>query len=87
MKPQRKIELLSAGCPVCEEAVSQLRRMACPSCEIIVLDTNQADGLKKAKQLGVQSVPAVVIDGQLARCCGQGFDAEILKATGHGQAF
>ena len=40
----------------------------------------------RAKQLGVHSVPAVVIDGKLADCCaGRGPDEATLKAAGLGQ--
>ena len=40
----------------------------------------------RAKKLGVRSVPAVVIDGNLADCCaGRGPDEATLKAAGLGQ--
>ena len=41
---------------------------------------------ERAKSLGVQSVPAVAIDGALADCCqGQGINEETLRAAGLGQ--
>lgn len=85
MKKQRKIEIFSAGCPVCKEAVSLVNTLACPSCEVMVLDMNKPTVAKKAKQLGIQTVPAVSIDGQLAECCSRGIDAETLKTAGLGQ--
>ena len=40
---------------------------------------------RRAKNLGIKSVPAVVIDGKLADCCaGRGPDIEALKAAGLG---
>jgi len=36
MNEKRKVEIFSAGCPVCEEAVSVVKRMACSSCEVTV---------------------------------------------------
>jgi len=84
MKQQRKIEIFSAGCPVCENAVSLVRSLACSSCEITVLDMNQPAVAKKASRLGLRSVPAVVIDGRLAACCSGNVDAETLKAAGLG---
>ncbi len=39
--------------------------IACPSCDVQVLDMQQADAAAKAKEYGVKSVPAVVIDGKL----------------------
>jgi hypothetical protein len=41
---------------------------------------------KRAKMLGVRSVPAVAIDGKLADCCaGRGIDEQVLRAAGLGQ--
>ena len=33
MAAKRKIEVFSAGCATCEEAIAVIRRAACPSCE------------------------------------------------------
>lgn len=86
MTTKRKIEIFSAGCAVCEDVIAQVKEAACPSCEITVLDMNDAGIAKKAEGLGIQSVPAVVIDGKLADCCsGRGPDLEVLKAAGLGQ--
>jgi glutaredoxin len=41
---------------------------------------------RRAKALGVRSVPAVAIDGKLAGCCaGRGPDEEALRAEGLGR--
>jgi len=86
MTTKRKIEIFSAGCAVCEDVIAQVKGVACPSCEIAVLDMNDAGIAKQAEGLGIQSVPAVVIDGKLADCCsGRGPDLEVLKAAGLGQ--
>ncbi len=84
MTAQRKIEIFSAECPACEGAVTLVNRLACSSCEVTVLDMHQSDVAARARNLGIRSVPAVVIDGRLADCCRLGFDAEILKAAGLG---
>lgn len=85
MATQRQIEIFSAGCPVCEDTVKLVNSMACPSCNVTVLDMNQADVAARAVQLGIRSVPAVVIDGKLADCCsGRGPDEAALKAVGIG---
>ncbi len=82
----RKIEVFSAGCPVCDEAVEMVKRNACQSCDIEVLDMMNPEVAKRAKALGVRSVPAVAIDGKLAGCCvGCGPDEESLKAEGLGK--
>jgi glutaredoxin len=63
-----------------------VKRNACQSCEITVLDMNNSNVADRAKQLGVRSVPAVVIDGKLADCCsGRGPEEATLKAAGLGQ--
>jgi len=85
MATKRKIEIFSAGCPACETTISRIRELACPSCEIAVLDMNEADVAARAQSHGIGSVPAVVIDGKLADCCaGRGPDEEVLKAAGLG---
>jgi glutaredoxin 3 len=44
------------------------------------------DVAKRAKALGIRSLPAVVVDGKLAACCvGRGVDEAALKAAGVGQ--
>ncbi|MEW6331506.1 MAG: thioredoxin family protein [Pseudomonadota bacterium] len=86
MNAKRKIEVFSAGCPVCEEIVALVNRHACPSCEVTVLDMNDRKVAERARQLGIRSVPAVAINGQLADCCaGRGPDEKILRAGGLGQ--
>ncbi len=85
MSDKRKIEVFSAGCPVCDETLEMVNRLACPSCEVTALDMKDADVAEMAKSLGIRSVPAVVIDGKLADCCaGRGPDEAALKAAGLG---
>lgn len=87
MKTTRKIEIFSAGCPVCEETVEMVKRSSCPSCEVTVLDTREKSVSEKAKSLGIRSIPAIVIDGRPAGCCsGKGPDIAILKNLGLGQS-
>lgn len=86
MNAKRKIEIFSAGCPVCQDTIELVKRLACQSCEVAVLDMSQRDVAQRAKQLGVRSVPAVAINGQLAGCCaGRGPDENTLRAAGLGQ--
>jgi glutaredoxin 3 len=86
MAGKRKIEVFSAGCATCHEAIELIRRAACPSCEVIVHDMRNVEVAKRAKGLGVRSVPTVVIDGKLAECCaGRGVDEAVLRAAGLGR--
>ena len=86
MADKRKIEIFSAGCPACDETVMQVESIACPSCDVAVLDMHDQNVANRAKSLGVQTLPAVVIDGKLADCCsGRGPDEATLKSAGLGQ--
>lgn len=85
MSAKRKIEIFSAGCPLCKAFVADIKNNACPSCDVTVLDTNVPAVAGRARGLGIKSVPAVVIDETLADCCaGRGPDIETLKAAGLG---
>lgn len=86
MAAKRKVEVFSAGCPACLEAVQLVKRMACPSCEVTVHDMNDMKVAQRAKQLGIRTVPAVVIEGKLAECCtGSGLEEAVLKVAGLGR--
>lgn len=84
-KPTRKVEVFSSGSCCNEGLITAIRAAACPSCEIRVLDVSAADVAECANQLGVQSVPAVAIDGKLVCCpCECGPDLAKLRAAGLG---
>jgi glutaredoxin 3 len=86
MNAKRTIEIFSAGCPACEEAIQLINRVACPSCEVTVLDIKNPHVASRAKRLGIRSVPAVIINGTVADCCaGRGPDEQTLRAAGLGQ--
>jgi len=86
MSTRRKVEVFSAGCPVCQETIEMVNRAACPSCEVSVLDMRDPDVASRARGLDIRSLPAVVIDGKLAGCCAdRGPDEAALRASGLGQ--
>ncbi|HBP18950.1 MAG TPA: hypothetical protein DEA08_14330 [Planctomycetes bacterium] len=81
----RKVEIFSAGCAVCNETLAMVRSIACPSCDIEVLDMHDSEIAARAKALGVGSLPAVAVDGKLVGCCaGRGPDEATLRAAGVG---
>ena len=85
MADKRKVEVFSAGCGLCEETIALVQRLACGSCEVVVHDMNQPEVAMKAKGYGIQSVPAVVVEGKLADCCaGRGLQEQALRAAGIG---
>lgn len=82
----RKVEIFTAGCPICDETVQLVQHIACESCDVDVLDLNDQKVAQRAEALGIRSLPAVVVDGTLARCCaGRGITEEALRAEGIGQ--
>ena len=85
MAATRKIEVFSAGCAVCDDTVALINRIACPSCEVLVLDMHKPEVAQQAQRYGIRSVPAVVVDGKLADCCaGSGPDENQLRTAGIG---
>jgi MerR family transcriptional regulator, copper efflux regulator len=60
MATKRTIEIFSAGCPACEETVTLVNRIACPSCDVTVLDMHNPEVARRAKSFR---------DSQRACCC------------------
>jgi predicted thioredoxin/glutaredoxin len=87
MNPRpRTVEVFSAGCALCEETIAMVRRLASGSCEVRVLDMRLPDVAARAREHGIRSVPAVVIDGKLAECCAdRGVDETVLLRAGLGE--
>lgn len=82
---KRKVEIFSAGCPICQETIDLVNELACPSCEIIIHDTHDTNVQSRINELGIKSVPAVAINGVLADCCqDRGINVEMLRASGIG---
>ena len=85
---KRTIEVFTAGCPCCDDAVRVVTSVACESCDVQVLDMRSDKAAQeRAKQYGIHRVPAVVVNGQLADCCSSGaVDEEVLRSLGVGSA-
>jgi glutaredoxin 3 len=83
---KRKVEVFSAGCRACDETVQLVRSIACPSCDVSVLNMKDPKIAERAKALGIRSVPSIAVDGKLAACCsGRGPDEAALRSAGIGQ--
>ena len=81
----RKVEVFTAGCSLCDDAVQLVQNLAGSSCSVEVLDMKDESTQKKAKQYGVMRVPAVVVNGTLAECCQtRAVDVNSLRALGVG---
>ena len=85
MSAKRKVEIFSAGCSACQETIRMVESIACGSCDVEVLDMHRGEVATRASQLGIRSVPAIVVDGMLADCCaGRGPDETSLRRAGIG---
>lgn len=82
MNTRKKIEVFSAGCSTCKETIELVKKLAGSSHEVTVHDMNKSEIASKAKNYGIRSVPAVVIDGKLASCCaGRGPEERVLRSA------
>jgi hypothetical protein len=85
MTAKRHIGVFSAGCSCCVETIDLIRKAACPSCDVTVLDMRKPGVAERARGLGIRSIPAIVIEGKLANCCSsRGPEMETLRAAGLG---
>jgi glutaredoxin len=83
---RRRVEVFTAGCPVCEPAVRVVQELACPDCDVTVHDLREQAASEQAQRYGISRVPTVVVDGTVAGCCqASGVDREVLQAAGIGQ--
>jgi hypothetical protein len=82
-----RIEIFSAGCPVCEEGTARVRALAGDGQEVVVRDLRSDEAAaRQAADYGIKAVPAVVVDGQLLACCrNTGPTEEELVAAGVGR--
>ena len=79
---KRKVEIFSASCSTCKETIELVKRLAGSSHDVEVHDMNKSEVASRARNYGVRSVPAVVIDGKLASCCaGRGPEEHTLRAA------
>lgn len=86
MATKHQVDIYSAGCTVCEEAISLVKRVADGNSDVTVHRMQDIGTARRAKAFGITSLPAVVIDGKLAACCaGRGVDEAVLRAAGLGK--
>jgi predicted DsbA family dithiol-disulfide isomerase len=83
----RRIEIFSAGCPVCVAGEARVREVAGDHQEVVVHDLrSNEEAAARAAEQGIGAVPAVVVDGRLLGCCSNaGPDRAELLAAGVGR--
>lgn len=89
MSTKRKVEVFTAGCPVCEPAVELVNKLACQSCEVIIYDLREGcitnECREKVEHYGIARLPAVAVNGKLLDCCRLGEITEMdLQQAGIG---
>lgn len=63
---KRKIEVFSAGCPLCDETLKLVKEsVSSCGCEVIERRCPEGELCAEAKQYGVQTMPTVVVNGQI----------------------
>ena len=73
-----KVEIFSSGCPLCEKAIQKVGERAYDSCEVAVLDIHDSGVADRAQALGIKTLPAIAIDGDLLQ---SGVDVSTLAIT------
>ena len=86
MSEKRKVEVFTAGCPVCQGVVDMINELACPHCNVSIYNLNQNEGVEEAKAYGVTALPSVAVNGKLLECCERGpITKSDLKEAGVGR--
>ncbi|HEX9744252.1 MAG TPA: thioredoxin family protein [bacterium] len=83
MNKSNIIEIFSADCFLCDEAIEAVKKSAGSDWEIKILDIRQPESIEKAKSYGIKRIPAVVVNGNTNLLCpGCVNDKAALKAAG-----
>lgn len=87
MMNKGKIEIFTAGCPICIPVVERVNAIAKYNYEVLTYDlVNEMDSeicLTKVEAYGIKRLPAIVFNGKLLQCCqGQEISNVDLMAAG-----
>lgn len=70
MMKKTQIEIFIGNCPLCDDTVQLVQKLANSSCEVMIYNLSQGqmypNYLEKAQKYGVNAVPAIAINGTLA---------------------
>lgn len=61
----KKIEVFTADCPLCKDALEMVREEACSKCEIVERRCSGDECCGAAKEYNIKAVPTVVVDGEI----------------------
>ena len=75
MANPRRIEVFTAGCPLCTVTIELVKQAVSRcGCEVIERTCTETAGCDQAKQYGIRTMPTIVVDGQIA------FEGKITQA-------
>ncbi len=63
---KRLIEIFTAGCPLCEETMTLVKKAvsAC-GCEVVERRCSGTECCEPARRYGIRAMPTVVVDGEI----------------------
>ncbi len=65
-REKRKIEVFTAGCPLCNEALTLVQEAVSKcGCEMIERRCAGTECCDEAKNYGIKMMPSIVVDGQI----------------------
>lgn len=86
MSDSRTVEVFTADCLLCSDVVDLVQSLACDSCDVHIVNLQEDEGQRRAREVGVETVPSVAVNGTLADCCcGGGVNEDDLRASGVGR--
>ena len=66
MAKKRRIEVFTAGCPLCNETLRLVRNaVSSCGCEVLERRCSGEQQCEEAQRYGVRAMPSVVVDGEL----------------------
>ena len=66
MNARNRIEVFTAGCPLCNETVEQVKNsVAGCGCEVVERRCTELECCAEAREYGVRTIPTVVVNGQI----------------------
>jgi len=86
-----KIEIFTAGCPVCNPIVELVKETASENFEITIYDLvkqcEEEECISKMKEYQINRLPSIAVNGELLNCCKNiQITKDDLIAAGIGQA-
>ena len=61
----KRIEIFTADCPLCKDALELIKKEACNECEVIERRCTDSECCQPAKDYNIKAVPTVVMDGKV----------------------